>query len=349
MENTIAVIDDAVFLEHRAPGGEEALHPERPERLEAARAGLRAAKLTARQLRLPPRDATLDELHRVHSGRYIEALAGIIDKSGYLDADTFFSPLSHRASLRAAGGAVALVDSLLDGHATYGVALVRPPGHHARPGSAMGFCLLNNVAVAAAHARARGAERVAIVDFDVHHGNGTQEIFYEDPTVLYISTHQYPFYPGTGGADEQGAGEGTGATLNVPLSPGADDAVYAAAFDRLVAPVVAEFDPDLLLISAGFDAHVRDPLAAMQVTDEGYGRMTRVLASCLPRGASGRIGLVLEGGYDLTGLETSLRASLEALDAGAKAPETPGKSVPEPFERDLSALLAAARRNHPYL
>jgi acetoin utilization deacetylase AcuC-like enzyme len=345
MENTIAVIDDAVFLEHRALGD----HPERPERLEAARAALRSAKLGAKELRLPPRDATMDELNRVHSARYIEALSGIIDKSGYLDADTFFSPRSHRAALRAAGGAVALVDSLLDRQATYGVALVRPPGHHARPGAAMGFCLLNNVAVAAAHARARGAERVAIVDFDVHHGNGTQEIFYGDPSVLYISTHQYPFYPGTGSADEQGEGEGTGSTLNVPLSQGADDAVYAAAFDRLIAPVLAEFDPDLLLISAGFDAHVRDPLASMQVTHEGYRHMTRTLASCLPRGASGRIGVVLEGGYDLTGLETSLRASLEALDAGADVPETPGKSVPERFERELAALLAAAKRNHPYL
>jgi acetoin utilization deacetylase AcuC-like enzyme len=346
MENTIAVIDDAVFLEHRALGDQ---HPERPERLDAARAGLRTARLRAQQVVLPPRDATLDELNRVHSARYIEALSGIIDKSGYLDADTYFAPRSHRAALRAAGGAVALVDSLLDGHATYGVALVRPPGHHARPDSAMGFCLLNNVAVAAAHARARGAERVAIVDFDVHHGNGTQEIFYEDPSVLYISTHQYPFYPGTGGADEQGEGQGTGSTLNVPLSQGADDAVYAAAFDRLIAPVLAEFDPDLLLISAGFDAHFRDPLASMQVTDAGYGAMTRVMASCLPRGASGRIGVVLEGGYDLTGLETSLRATLEALDAGADTPETSRKSVPERFERELGALLEAAKRNHPHL
>src|SRR6185312_11357704 len=161
MENTITVVDDAVFLEHRVPG--YGPHPERPERLTAARAGLARAKLTARAVQQEAPQATLDQVHRVHSGRYIEALSAIDGKSGYLDADTFFSPASHRAAFRAAGGAVALVDSLLDEKARYGVALVRPPGHHARPGSAMGFCLLNNVAVAAAHARAKGAERVAIV------------------------------------------------------------------------------------------------------------------------------------------------------------------------------------------
>jgi acetoin utilization deacetylase AcuC-like enzyme len=212
----------------------------------------------------------------------------------------------------------------------------------------MGFCLLNNVAVAAAHARAKGAARVAIVDFDVHHGNGTQEIFYEDPSVLYISTHQYPFYPGTGAADECGKGEGTGATVNIPLGEGADDGVYEAAFDRIVAPVLAEYDPDLLLISAGFDAHRRDPLASMAVSEGGYGRMTRAMARALPRGAEGRIGVVLEGGYDLTGIETSLRATLEALD-GKEPAETPAKALSPQFEREIERALVAARRYYPSL
>jgi acetoin utilization deacetylase AcuC-like enzyme len=344
MENTITVIDDAVFLEHQARGE----HPERPERLLAAQAALAKATLTARPVRLPPRDATEDELERVHSLRYIDAFSQVAGKHGYFDADTFFSPGSHRAALRAAGGAVALVDSLLDHRARFGVALVRPPGHHARPDAAMGFCLLNNVAIAAAHARAQGAERVAIVDFDVHHGNGTQEIFYEDPSVLYISSHQFPFYPGTGAASEQGAGAGTGATLNVPLSEGADDEVYAAAYDRIVAPVLAEFDPDILLISAGFDAHRRDPLASMRLTESGYGRITGALAAALPRGAAGRIGVVLEGGYDLTGLETSLRATLEALDAPSPGAAKPGP-LPPGFDDELASVLTKARRHHPNL
>jgi acetoin utilization deacetylase AcuC-like enzyme len=177
----------------------------------------------------------------------------------------------------------------------------------------MGFCLLNNVAIAAAHARARGASRVAVVDWDVHHGNGTQEIFYRDPSVLYVSLHQWPFYPGSGSADEIGSGDGTGYTVNVPLSAGADDGVYMAAFDRVVGPVLHEFDPDLLLVSAGFDAHVHDPLASMRVTSGGYAEMMHRLKRALPRGAAGRIGIVLEGGYDLDGLRTSLEAVLEAL------------------------------------
>ncbi|HMJ15939.1 MAG TPA: histone deacetylase, partial [Polyangiaceae bacterium] len=182
-----------------------------------------------------------------------------------------------------------------------------------RPQTAMGFCLLNNVAVAAAHARANGSERVAIIDWDVHHGNGTQEMFYDDPSVLYVSLHQYPFYPGTGAAEEVGTGEGRGYTVNVPLSAGADDSVYRAACERLIAPILNAYDPDLLLISAGFDAHRRDPLASMRLSEGGYADMLSVLQSALPRGPEGRVGLVLEGGYDLEGLRSSLAATLEAL------------------------------------
>jgi acetoin utilization deacetylase AcuC-like enzyme len=321
MENTIVLVDDPVFLEHRAPsrsmGAASGMddHPERPERLEAARAAVDRAVLPAGTswLRLPARDASDDELARVHTEPYVENLARIEGKQGYLDPDTYFAPASYVAARRAAGGCIALVDALSAGRARYGLALVRPPGHHARPGSAMGFCLLNNVAVAAAHARAAGAERVAIVDWDVHHGNGTQEIFYGDPSVLYVSLHQWPFYPGTGSAEEVGSGDGAGYTVNVPLSGGADDSVYRDAFERIVAPVLSEFDPDLLLISAGFDAHVRDPLASMRVTESGYAEMMRQLSRALPRGAAGRIGIVLEGGYDLDGLQSSLGAVLEAL------------------------------------
>jgi acetoin utilization deacetylase AcuC-like enzyme len=339
MENTIAVVSDRIFLEHRAPEGD---HPERPERIRAATTALESARLPGRRLDLTPRDATIEELCRVHAPAYVEELSGIAGRSGYLDEDTYFVPASHGAALRAAGGCVALVDALMKGEAQYGVGLVRPPGHHARPAAAMGFCLLNNVAVAAAHARARGAERVAIVDWDVHHGNGTQEIFYEDPAVLFVSLHQFPFYPGTGSVAEVGRGDGVGATLNVPLSAGAADAAYLAAFDRIVAPRLFEFDPDLVLVSAGFDAHVRDPLGEMRVTNAGYAGMLRRISRALPRGARGRLGIVLEGGYDLEGLGGGLRATLEAVDSTENEAD-PGLVAPAHLA-DLDRAEGAARK-----
>jgi acetoin utilization deacetylase AcuC-like enzyme len=281
---------------------------------------LHDAKLGLERHPLDARDATEHELSRVHDAAYLEALGRVHGRSGWLDGDTYVAPRSVAAARRAAGGALAMAETLLDQRARHGLALLRPPGHHARPGTGMGFCLLNNIAVAAAHARAHGANRVAIVDWDVHHGNGTQEMFYDDPSVLYVSLHQFPFYPGTGAAGEIGAGEGAGYTLNIPLSAGAGDAVYVAAFDRLVCPIINQFDPDLVLVSAGFDAHHRDPLAGMSVTEAGYAAMTQRLAASIPRGAAARLGFLLEGGYDLTGLRGALRAALEALDAAPAGP-----------------------------
>jgi acetoin utilization deacetylase AcuC-like enzyme len=308
--NALAVVDDQLFSEHRAPSG----HPERPERLDAARAGLAKAHLAMGTLTLEPRDAADSELLRVHSAGYLARLGQAAGKDGYFDADTFYAPRSVAAARRAAGGAVALVDALGDGRARFGLGLVRPPGHHARPDGAMGFCLLNNVAVAAAHARARGTDRVAIVDFDVHHGNGTQEIFYSDPSVLFVSLHQYPFYPGTGAVGEVGRAEGTGFTVNVPLSAGAGDPAYVAAFDRVITPILRQFDPGLVLISAGFDAHERDPLASMSLSDVAYGLMVGRIAAAMPRGPNGRLALVLEGGYDLRAVSDSVAAALGALE-----------------------------------
>ena len=347
MENTIAVVSDPIFLEHRLEerGGTIGTHPERPERLVAALEALSALPgHEERVVRLSPRDATDDELGRVHEPRYVEELSRIRDRRGYLDADTYYAPGSHAAAMRAAGGCVAMVDALLGGTASFGLSLVRPPGHHARPGAAMGCCLLNNVAVAAAHARASGARRVAIVDWDVHHGNGTQEMFYADPSVLYVSLHQWPLYPGTGARGETGSGEGTGATVNIPLSPGAGDAAYVAAVERIVAPRLVEFDPDLLLISAGFDAHERDPLAAMELTHTGYAEMTRHLARAMPRGAPGRVGVVLEGGYDLTALRTSLGATLMALGGAGSPSDVPRTSIGPRHEADLRLAEDAQRR-----
>ena len=262
-----------------------------------------------------------------------------------LDADTFVCPASIPAARRAAGASVVLVDALLSRTSQWGVALVRPPGHHARPSSAMGFCLLNNVAVAAAHARARGLERVLVLDWDVHHGNGTQEMFYADPNVLYVSLHQAPYYPGTGHSDELGVGEGRGYTVNVPLSAGAGDAAYRAAFERLVCPIVEQYKPELTLISAGFDAHERDPLGGMAISDAGYSWLTRAISNTLPPGQP--VGLVLEGGYDLAGLEGALAASFSSLSGASPTPQLEGKLLPA-HESDL-ALAERALRSYWHL
>jgi acetoin utilization deacetylase AcuC-like enzyme len=335
MQKTLAVVDDPVFCEHVAPAG----HPERPERLHAARAAIAHAELDLRRVDLATRAATNDELGRVHAQQYLHQLDQMAGRSGYLDEDTFFSASSVAAARAGAGAALVIADALLDGRADYGLALVRPPGHHARPNAAMGFCLLNNVAVAAAHARARGVERVAIVDFDVHHGNGTQEMFYADPSVLYVSLHQSPLYPGSGAADERGAGDGRGYTVNVPLSAGADDAVYAAAIERIVAPVLEAYRPGLLLFSAGFDAHSRDPLAQMEMSDGGFRALVRRALGVLPPGVG--VGLMLEGGYDLLGLGQSLSAVLEGLSEGPQQ-EIPASRLWASHERDLKTAAAAA-------
>jgi acetoin utilization deacetylase AcuC-like enzyme len=335
MQKTLALVDDPLFCEHVAPAG----HPERPERLHAARAAIAHCELDLRRVDLTARPATDDELARVHAQEYLHLLHQAAGRSGYLDEDTFYSPASVHAARAGAGAALVVTEALLEKRAEFGLALVRPPGHHARPNGAMGFCLLNNVAVAAAHARARGVERVAIVDFDVHHGNGTQEMFYADPSVLYVSLHQSPLYPGTGAAEERGVGDGRGYTVNVPLSAGADDAVYGAAMERIVAPVLEGYAPQLLLFSAGFDAHARDPLAQMTMTDHGFRTLVRrTLAALAPEVC---VGLVLEGGYDLVGLGQSLGATLEGLGEG---PLSQVRTSPlwEAHEHDLRAATAAA-------
>src|SRR6478735_1985025 len=243
MQKTLVLVDDPLFGEHLSPAG----HPERPERLHAARAAIARSDFDLRRTDLATRAATDEQLVRVHHETYLEQLGQAAGQVGHFDEDTLYSPQSVDAARAGAGGAIVITDALLDHRADFGLALLRPPGHHARPSGAMGFCLLNNVAVAAAHARARGVERVAIVDFDVHHGNGTQEMFYADPSVLFISLHQSPLYPGSGAVEERGKGDGRGYTVNVPLSPGAGDAVYGAAIERIVAPVLEQYRPSLLL------------------------------------------------------------------------------------------------------
>ena len=312
----LLLVDDARFDAHAAG----AYHPERPERLVAARSAARHAGVAWEKVEA--REATAEELERVHAPSFVARLEKLRGARGYLDPDTYVAPGSVEAARLAAGGLVALVDRMIDGaspETARGVALLRPPGHHARPAQAMGFCLLNSIAVAAAHAVSRGLERVLIVDWDVHHGNGTQEIFWRDPRVLYMLTHQHPFYPGTGDATEVGEGPGEGYTVNVPLTAHGSDGVYRAAFEEVLLPIAEEYAPELVLVSAGFDAAVRDPLAQMEVTTDGFGWMAGKLGAVAAKSAKGRIALVLEGGYDLVSLEAGMARSIAAISGTAPA------------------------------
>ena len=290
-----------------------------------------------------PRPASRDELVRVHSPDYLDAIALSSGRAVMLDPDTFTSPESVEIAGLAAGATVQAAEHAIANREP-AFALVRPPGHHAERDRAMGFCLYNNVAVAAASAIAHGLERVAIVDIDVHHGNGTQWMFYDDPKVLYVSTHQYPFYPGTGAANEVGIGEGTGFTFNIPLEMGATDADYALVYRAAILPVIEAFAPDLMLVSAGFDAHERDPLASMRVTTHGYASIVRQLVNA---SRNGSIAFVTEGGYDLGALGDCLDAAIaeasgNAVEIDASVTAAPTASTSR-AERALEAVRAAQK------
>jgi len=290
-------------------------HPESAKRLTVVEDLFHNTDLHPHLMRLQPRKAEIEELSEVHDRLYIlqvqEASASGIRA---LDPDTFISPESYEEARLAAGGLLAAVDAVIKGEVNNAFCAVRPPGHHAERDHAMGFCLFNNVAVAARYAQMKhGLEKILIVDWDVHHGNGTQSAFYNDPSVLYFSIHQYPHYPGTGSRNQTGEGEGAGFTLNHPLPAGSGDREYLEAIEKVLIPAASDFAPDLILISAGFDAHKDDPLAGMQVTEKGFSGMTESLVRLAERHAHGRIVSALEGGYDLSALKRSVRAHLSAL------------------------------------
>jgi len=298
------------FLAHDTGAG----HPERPQRLEAICDHLRRTGTWERLTHREPSPASRETLALVHPERYISLIERACAQGPTaLDPDTVASPGSWDAALRAAGAVTEAIDAVMEGSLERAFCAVRPPGHHALADRAMGFCLFNNVAIGARHAKRKGLARVLIVDWDVHHGNGTQAIFEDDPAVLYFSTHQYPFYPGTGARREAGRGAGAGFTLNVPLPDGAGDAELIRAFEEVLAPKAAEFAPHLVLISAGFDAHRDDPLAQLEVTEAGYATLTRIVRGIAEGSAQGRIVSVLEGGYDLRALGASVEAHLSAL------------------------------------
>jgi acetoin utilization deacetylase AcuC-like enzyme len=300
------VVTDPVFSLHGTGRG----HPERPERLRAVQEGIDRAGLGDALLPLPAREATAAELERVHPAPYLEALeAQSRAGGGQLDADTVISADSWRAAVTAAGTGIAAIDALSTGAADAAFLALRPPGHHARPSQGMGFCLINNVAVAAAELAERG-EKVLIVDYDAHHGNGTQEIFYSDPRVMYVSFHEWPLYPGTGRHDDIGRGAGVGTTVNLPLPAGATGDVYLRALDDVVAPRVERFAPTWVLISAGFDAHRADPLTGLGLSAGDYAAMSERIAEWAE---PSRLIAFLEGGYDLGALRDSVAASLPAL------------------------------------
>jgi len=354
---TTALIYDPIFLEHITP----ASHPEKPQRLEMAMKVLEALNWLERDglVQLAPRAATEDELAAVHERAYIhevktaaEEVARDMQKGGrrtrFFAADTYVSAKSYEAAIKAAGAALTAIDAIMNGQVDNAYCLVRPPGHHALPDEAMGFCLFNNVAIAAKYALDRyGFERVMIIDYDVHHGNGTQDIFYEDPRVLYFSTHQAPFYPGTGASHECGAGAGLGTTINVPLPATTGYETYEPVFRQVMAHAADRFDPQLILVSAGFDAHWHDPLGQMNISTAGFARLTEIIIQLAQQLCNGRLVLVQEGGYSLDAMAACVASCLNFLMGDDAAVDSLGPAPTDSeFHLNTDVLIAELRRIH---
>ncbi len=308
---TTALIYDTAFLNH-----ETGHHPENAGRLKAIVSALEAdEELMSRVNRVSPLAATVEDIERCHSARLVEHIESLCERGvPYIDLDTVICPNSFEVARLAAGAAVTAVDLVFEGRADNAFAYVRPPGHHATSNRAMGFCLFNNAAIGARYAQAKyGAERVLIIDWDVHHGNGTQDIFYDDPSVFYFSSHQFPYYPGTGAANERGAGTGEGYTLNMPLPARTSARSHREGFADALRMIEAKFPPDLIIISAGFDSRLGDPLGDLMLEDDDFREMTKQVMDMAERHATGRIVSVLEGGYNLQTIGETVRTHVTAL------------------------------------
>jgi acetoin utilization deacetylase AcuC-like enzyme len=333
----VGIVDDARFLDHNRGAG----HIEGPERLEAVREMI-AAGLPFSWRRIEPRPATDEELRAVHSPAYLEALSRTAGQPYVrLDADTSATALSFETARLAAGAAIAAADAVLDGTVSSAVALLRPPGHHAERDRAMGFCLINNIAVAAEHLiRARGLGRVLVVDWDLHHGNGTQRAFWARKDVLYFSTHAYPYYPGSGYWDERGTSDGTGYTVNIPLAAGKGDREFAWIYREILGPIARGFRPEFVLVSAGFDIAAGDPLGPMQVTPRGFSALAAEVLGAAGETAGGRVLFLLEGGYDPARLAEGIRRTL--LQASGAVPPPDVEGPPPAFLEEMRPALELA-------
>lgn len=332
------------YVEHDLPG-----HPEHAGRIRAIWQQLDTTGLSNRLRRLEAQPVAEEWVAAVHTRPYLDLLnkiERIQDQITHLNPDTYIGPNGYTIARLSAGGVVQAVEEVLSGRARSALAAVRPPGHHAMPGYSMGFCLLGNVPIAAHYARqVHGIKRLMIVDFDVHHGNGTEAMFYDDDGVLFISTHQYPFYPGTGAAEDTGRGRGRGYTINIPLAAGHGDRSYAAIFERVVWPAAARFQPELIMVSAGFDAHWTDPLAGMRLSLTGYAHLTRELIRMADQFCGGKIVFALEGGYNLEALAHGVRNIAHALLGEDEISDPLG---PPRFDRepDAEPLIAQLRSIH---
>lgn len=332
------IVVDARYQDHYTGRN----HPERPARIgtllrlveEYQRPGMK---------RLDPRPATPEEIALVHDPAYIGLVAATAEKNYFaFDADTPVSAQSYATALLATGGLLTVLEAIMTRDVDNGFALVRPPGHHAERNRALGFCLFNSAAIGAQYLREKfGLKRVLVMDWDLHHGNGTQHSFYDDPGILYVSIHQYPYYPGTGAAEEAGQGQGEGYTVNLPIPAGWGDVEYQELFQGVVDPICRQFDPEFVLISAGFDAHTRDPLGGMEVTEAGFAAMARILLRVARDHAQGRCAAILEGGYDLDGLQKSVVRVLDEM-----AGETLTNALPQIEPRGLLPRVRAVQRRH---
>lgn len=353
---TTALVYDPIFLEHLTPKD----HPEQPERLRRVIEVLEALNWMEREglVHLAPRAASEEELALIHTPAYIQRVKHAAERAGRLEqesgrkarffaTDTYVSARSYEAAIRAAGAPLTAIDAVLQGTVDNAYCLVRPPGHHALADNAMGFCLFNNVAIAARYAlEHHGLERVMIIDYDVHHGNGTQDAFYADPRVLYFSTHQAPFYPGTGDSTERGSGAGLGTTVNVPLPATTDFGPYEAVFRQVMAPLADRFAPQLILVSAGFDAHWCDPLGQMYLSTAAFAKLNEIILKLAATLCSGRIVMVQEGGYNIEAMAAGATTCINQLLGDDAAVDSLGPAPEKEFSLNLDVLIGELRRIH---